>query len=35
VADVFEELGALTQPLKVSSFWTDDLNADLEKALAS
>ncbi|MDX6350031.1 MAG: sulfonate transport system substrate-binding protein [Streptomyces sp.] len=35
VADSFKELGALTQPLKVSSFWTDDLNADLKKALAS
>ncbi|WP_405719992.1 ABC transporter substrate-binding protein [Streptomyces sp. NBC_01537] len=35
VADVFEELGALNRPLKVSSFWTDDLNTDLEKALAS
>jgi sulfonate transport system substrate-binding protein len=33
VADVFRELGALTQPLKVSSFWTDDLNADLKADL--
>jgi sulfonate transport system substrate-binding protein len=35
VADSFKELGALTQPLNVSSFWSDALNADLKKALAS
>ncbi|MFJ2818765.1 ABC transporter substrate-binding protein [Streptomyces sp. NPDC087294] len=33
VADVFTELGALTSPLTVKSFWTTSLDADLEKAL--
>ncbi|MET9789428.1 ABC transporter substrate-binding protein [Streptomyces canus] len=33
VADVFTELGALKEHLDVKSFWTTELNADLEKAL--
>ncbi|MEU9166580.1 PhnD/SsuA/transferrin family substrate-binding protein [Streptomyces sp. NPDC048420] len=33
VADAFTELGALKQHLDVKSFWTTQLNADLEKAL--
>ncbi|TQE29413.1 transporter substrate-binding domain-containing protein [Streptomyces ipomoeae] len=35
VADAFEELGALKQPLKVSTFWTDRLTSPLRKALSS
>ncbi|TLS47594.1 ABC transporter substrate-binding protein [Streptomyces montanus] len=35
VADVFLDLGALKQRLKVSGFWSDRLNAPLRKALAS
>ncbi|WP_210583535.1 ABC transporter substrate-binding protein [Streptomyces sp. GESEQ-35] len=35
VADSFQELGALKQPLKVSAFWTDRLNSPLRKALSS
>lgn len=35
VADAFEELGALPEPLDVSAFWTDALDADLAKALKS
>lgn len=35
VADAFEELGALKQPLKVSTFWTDRLDSSLRKALSS
>ncbi len=35
VADAFEELGALKQPLKVSTFWTDRLTSSLRKALSS
>lgn len=33
VADAFTELGALKEHLDVKSFWTTQLNADLEKAL--
>ncbi|MDQ1072914.1 ABC transporter substrate-binding protein [Streptomyces canus] len=33
VADVFTELGALKEHLDVKTFWTTELNADLEKAL--
>ncbi|MFD7280730.1 ABC transporter substrate-binding protein [Streptomyces sp. NPDC059862] len=35
VADAFEELGALKQPLRVSTFWTDRLDSPLRKALSS
>ncbi|KUN63701.1 nitrate ABC transporter substrate-binding protein [Streptomyces canus] len=33
VADVFTELGALKEHLDVKTFWTTELNTDLEKAL--
>ncbi|MFE2217221.1 ABC transporter substrate-binding protein [Streptomyces canus] len=33
VADVFTELGALKEHLDVKTFWTTELDADLEKAL--
>ncbi|WP_326671403.1 ABC transporter substrate-binding protein [Streptomyces canus] len=33
VADVFTELGALKEHLDVETFWTTELDADLEKAL--
>nr|WP_079251127.1 nitrate ABC transporter substrate-binding protein [Streptomyces acidiscabies] len=33
VADVFTELGALGSRLDVASFWTTDLDAELEKSL--
>ncbi|MET9457968.1 PhnD/SsuA/transferrin family substrate-binding protein [Streptomyces canus] len=33
VADVFTELGALKDHLDVKTFWTTELDADLEKAL--
>jgi sulfonate transport system substrate-binding protein len=35
VADTFRTLGVLTQPLKVSAFWTTALGTDLSKDLAS
>ncbi|MDX6329666.1 MAG: sulfonate transport system substrate-binding protein [Streptomycetaceae bacterium] len=35
VADAFDALGALPKHLDVSTFWTDALNSDLRKALAS
>ncbi|MEU6356222.1 hypothetical protein ABZ896_44105 [Streptomyces sp. NPDC047072] len=34
VADVFTELGPLKEHLDVTSFWSTDLDADLEKALS-
>lgn len=34
VADVFSQLGAIPAKLDVSTFWTDELDADLTKALA-